>query len=400
MNEKSKKEKPLIEWMDHGDSDLMPVMMGSGHSTAASYFSTAVRREGTADSFVQKTEPTITPELVMQCSRETGIHVHSGLGRPTPFGIMDGIEDVEIEHREEQYEDGARRYTTIHTPCGDLSDIFLTPHGRPSMWEEHFIKSESDLPAWIHLIESAAQTVLDNPQVAEKVTADMTAEAQRWPGDVILMGCVGTPAFTLTCRSYIDPALAFYLLADHTSEMERMFEAEMSVAPVWLRCIAEAGADFNLHALNGLELYSPTIYEKYFVPQTQRIHDAAHALGLRTWVHTCGHMNKLNEMGVYEEMRLDVLESLSHPPLGDITDLRAFCAKLNSSMVTRGAVNVDLFYDEDRQNIRDRVRQVVEETQGHHHMIGDTNDSFPPYPRENILAVVDELDKLGVLLPA
>ena len=31
-------------------------------------------------------------------------------------------------------------------------------------------------------------------------------------------------------------------------------------------------------------------------------------------------------------------------------------------------------------------------------MIGDTNDSFPPYPRENILALVDEVRKNGRMM--
>lgn len=405
MTEEITRQKPLIQWMDQGDSDLMPVLMADPRSAAASYFGIHPRKEGTVDSFIEETNSAITPELAKQFSRETGIHVQHNIGFPArrhlaPFDLIEFIEDIEVDQHEEQYEAGRRRFTTIRTPHGDLSEVFSTPTNQPSMWDDHFINSEDDLPAWSYLIETAAETALSNSQVAEKVTARLAAEAQRWAGDIILYGILGAPTFELTSNLYIDPTLAFYLLADHPSKMERMFEVQESVSPLWVRCLAEAGADFVLHALNGLEIFSPTIYEKYFVPQTRRLHDAAHALGLRTWVHTCGFMNRLIDMGIYEEMRVDVQESFSHPPLGDVADLRATRAKLGPGIVTRGAVNVDLFYDSDLQNIRDRVHQVVADTRGYRHMMGDTNDSFPPYPRENILAVVDELDKLGVLLPA
>jgi hypothetical protein len=231
--------------------------------------------------------------------------------------------------------------------------------------------------------------------VAKKVTARLSGEKQKWSDDSLLFASVGPAAFEMLSNLYIAPDMAFYILADHTSVMERMFEAQARTGEVWLRCAAEAGADFIISAINGLEIFSPTIYEKYLVPQTLRLTEATHALGMRFWVHNCGLMKKLIDMGVYERMGIDVLESFSNPPLGDVSDLRNARIKLGHKIVTRGALNVDLFYDNKLNRIKDRTKVVLEETRGYRHMIGDTNDSLPPYPRENILAVVDEVQKSG-----
>jgi len=281
-----------------------------------------------------------------------------------------------------------------------MSDVFVTPRGEAACWEEHLVRSDAELAAFACLIERSAETAWTDARVREKVTAKMRAEAAKWPGHVSLYSSVGVPAFALTCNLYMAPAAAFYFLADHPGLMERLFAAQAEMNALFVACAAEAGADFVMGAINGLELYSPAIYERYFVPQARELHERAHAHGMRAWVHTCGKMSRLVEMGIYAPMGVDVLESLSHPPLGDVDSLRETRAKIGDGIVTRGAVNVDLFYDTNPDHVRGRTRTVIEETRGYRHMIGDTNDSYPPYPRENILAMVDEVRRSGVLLSA
>ncbi|MDP6438766.1 MAG: hypothetical protein QGH74_03940 [Candidatus Brocadiia bacterium] len=392
--------KPLIQWTEHGDPDLVPVVMASGQSTAASYFGVPVRTEGKSASFTEVPESPVTPEMVLRCSRETGIHVAPGLGYSTALVAIEFMDDVEMIVREEPCSEGLRRFTTIRTPKGELSDVFITPVGKPACWEEHLVSTAEDLPAFEYLIEEAARASAEDDRVREKVTASFRAQAEKWPAEVALSAIMAVPTFALTCNLYMDTTAAFYLMADHAPLLDRLFEAEERRNAVVIACAAEAGADYIRGAINGLELYSPTIYERYFIPQARTMHEQAHALGLRAWVHTCGHMHRLIQAGTYEAMDVDVLESLSHPPLGDVDELGEDRARLGTSIATRGGVNVSLFYEPDLDGVRARTREVAEQTRGYRHMIGDTNDSFPPYPRENILAAVDELDKMGVLLRA
>ena len=125
-----------------------------------------------------------------------------------------------------------------------------------------------------------------------------------------------------------------------------------------------------------------------------------HTRGMLSWIHTCGYMRKLISMGVYEAMGVDILETLSHPPTGDIDDLRWAREKLGQQITTRGGVNVELFYGADYGPLRERIRTALEKTRGYRHMIGDSNDSYPPYPRESILALAEEVQKTGRMLLA
>ncbi len=393
--------KPLVQWIKHGDPELMPILMGEAAATAAAYFDVPVRNEDQSESFSDRSESAVASEMIVQCSKETGIHIHLPIGEMTAYDLIEFVDDIETSSNVEVDAAGnVRRATTIRTPLGEISEVFLTPKDEAACWEKTFIKNEKDLGVLADLMERTTQAALENPQVREKTIARYRAEAAKWPSDVPLWGSVATPSFMVMAQRYMDPDVAFYMLADNRALMERVFEAKGQTSELAVECAAEAGADYLFSAINGLELYSMDIYQRYFVPEARLIHHKAHELGMMTWVHTCGLLHKLIEMGVHKEMEVDILESFSHPPLGDVVDLADARAKLGHKLVGRGAVNVGLFYEKDSSLVRARTREVLAQTRGYRHMIGDTNDSYPVYLRENILALVDEIQKSGRAMPA
>ena len=393
--------KPLVHWMVDGDPDLVPVMMCDGRSLAASHFGVPLLKKGTSASFTSGVTSAITADMITQCSKETGVHVLGEIGCATPLDVIEFIDDIDITVTERIDDDGTvYRFTTIQTPKGDLSDVFVTPANMPACWKEHLVKDETDLPAFAYLIERASETATTNNLLREKITTRFQTEAEKWPADIPLFAILGIPTFSILSNMYMGPAEALYLLADHTDLFERLFEVEAKTNFVFAECAATAGVDFMRGSINGLELFSPEIYERYFIPQARALYEFIHARNMKGWIHTCGYKRELISMGVYKKMDVDVLETLSHPPLGDVADLRKARAELGSDIVTRGAVNVDLFYEKDLDIIQNRCKTVVQETRGYRHMIGDSNDSFPPYPMDNIRALVDEVQKSGRLLPA
>ena len=60
------KKKPLIEWMECGDPNLVPIVMGDDRSTAASYFGVPVRLPKQSASFTQQQASPITTEMILQ----------------------------------------------------------------------------------------------------------------------------------------------------------------------------------------------------------------------------------------------------------------------------------------------------------------------------------------------
>ena len=388
------RNNPLLLWMDEGDPDLVPVMMGSASDTAAAYFGVPSRADESSESGAAGAPP--SPEMILRCRQETGIQIHWPLGEGSTLQLVEFMEDVERKVTRQVDSCGTLRIrTTLVTPKGNLSETFIIPRELPACWEENFVKGQEDLPALAYLSNTAARLALEDSRVRDTLCARFRAEASLWPADVPLFLGIGIPTFDLMSQRYMSHACGVYLLTDHRALFESVFESEARSKPMWIECAAAAGADYVMGAINGLELFSPGIYRRYFIPQARALHELAHTHGLRGWVHTCGHMKRLIAEGVYEPMAVDILESLSHPPLGDVSDLREARSRLGSTIVTRGAVNVSTLYAKDPEEVRQRVRAVLRDTRGYRHMVGDTNSSYPPYPRENLLAMVDEVRKSG-----
>lgn len=176
---------------------------------------------------------------------------------------------------------------------------------------------------------------MENPHVREKVTAKLRANARKYAGNHLTSVAIGILTFELLSNLFTAAEAGLFFLVDHTVFMEHLFEVCARTSLVWVECTAAAGADFLLHAINGLELFSSGVYQRYFVQQARALHDLVHSHGTQAWVHTCGRMNQLIDIEIYEPMGVNVLESLSHPPLGDVADLGMARRKLGSNIVTR-----------------------------------------------------------------
>ena len=68
---------------------------------------------------------------------------------------------------------------------------------------------------------------------------------------------------------------------------------------------------------------------------------------------------------------------------------------IGPEVTTRGGVNCELFYAEDAEAIKAHVHRVLDGCAGYRHMIGDTNNSVPPYKWEMIRAVIDAVRERG-----
>ena len=58
-----------------------------------------------------------------------------------------------------------------------------------------------------------------------------------------------------------------------------------------------------------------------------------------SWLHTCGRKKGLIERNVYRRIDVDLLESLSAPPTGDIHDYSLARSRIGERITTRGGVH-------------------------------------------------------------
>jgi len=332
----------------------------------------------------------VTPEEAKRAVVETGTHGIYCVGSPLPFDAVEFTDELSVETGSETLPDGTvRRVAVLTTPFGKHKQVFEQPPDIGGYHREFFIKDERDLPSLESFIRISVRTILENSAVREKITERMRREKEKaadvFPTEIHVF----CPAVELMSCYYMDQATAIYLLNDHRELMEELFDLHWKMTEVWLECARDLDVDFYNFAVNGLEWLSPEIYERYMIPQGRRISEWAESVGKLSWLHTCGKKAGLIERNVYERMKVDVLESFSSPPTGDITDIADARRKVSCCLATRGGVNVELFYDDDLEALRKRAREVLDGTAPFRHMIGDTNDSFPPYPMKNIRALID-----------
>jgi len=382
VNTSGKRER-LLDWIRNGDPDDVPVMFLSGLDVAASLLGKERREVGWADAAA--------------AVETAGTHGWACVKQPQPFDVIPFLDEVTLTERRESLDGGGgRTVRRLHTPEGDMSEVIERPKGLPSYHREFLVKGPADVKAFAYFIRRAAETAVRNPavrkQMGGEIAGNKDAIGGRFPTDLHVL----PSAMDLMSSLYMDQETAIFLIHDERDLMEELMDLHWQMSQVWLRLGAEHDVDICSYAVHGFEWLSPALYKRYMIPQARRINEFAASEGKLSWIHTCGKLRRIAEMSAYQEMKVDVVESLSMPPTGDIEDMATTRRDIGADIVTRGGINVELLY-QDPESVRERVEYVLDSTKGFRHIMGDTNDSCPPYPWRNIQAVVDAVRDRGRL---
>ncbi|MHC4862447.1 MAG: uroporphyrinogen decarboxylase family protein [Planctomycetota bacterium] len=157
--------------------------------------------------------------------------------------------------------------------------------------------------------------------------------------------------------------------------------------------IVKAGGDVQRVVGNVANsgMVSPQFYREYVYPYEKRYVDALSSNGSKVLFHNCGQCATLLE--AYGEM-LDgqALESLSTAGSGgDIVSLKSARECLGDNVVMVGNFDqVHLLKEGTPQQIKQRVREIFDDTRGDSRFIFSTSDSIVPgTPAENVRVLVE-----------
>jgi hypothetical protein len=191
---------------------------------------------------------------------------------------------------------------------------------------------------------------------------------------------------------YGTPGFADIPLMMHMTETER-FARSMALAEKALHRIADllvaAGIDFIWIGAPGTELMSPAIWEDVIVPQSRRMVEHVHARGGRVHFHCCGQSRLWVEKGYFNQIGMDVLETLSPPPAGTIENLAAARRQTDESIVTRGNIDLGLLRNGTPDECRKAALAVLEAVRGYPHILGAADALLYGTPLENVRAVAE-----------
>ena len=166
-----------------------------------------------------------------------------------------------------------------------------------------------------------------------------------------------------------------------------------------LPAVAAGGADFVFLGGPGSELIPPAYYEEFLIPYSQTLSAMAHAQGLLIYSHICSPIEPMLSLGYYNQMGIDLFETLSEPPVGNVKSLEDAFSKLDGAICTRGNLGLDLLLTASPAEILDRSVRILETAQrmGRKHILAASDYLFYDTPAENVHAMCEAVRRFHSL---
>jgi hypothetical protein len=153
----------------------------------------------------------------------------------------------------------------------------------------------------------------------------------------------------------------------------------------------EPYTDFVLLGGPGAEMVSPDIYDRFMVPYGKMMTDYAHDKGLLIYSHVCSPIEPFLTMGYYNRLGIDLFETLSMPPVGNVKSIEDAFSKLDPGMCTRGNIGIDALMYESPGEIQRQVNNIMETAVNmkRKHMVAASDYLVTECKEENVKALCD-----------
>lgn len=279
-------------------------------------------------------------------------------------------------------------YATITTPERVLtcktSYRRVTPNEVVSARTECYIKGPEDLEQFIKY----------QPPV-QKYDLSLITHAREVVGDYGLTGPWVDGVFN-TCggHRYLGDLLQDpYEDEDFFFDMMDYFYGRVAT---YVEQVFDAGADFISVSGNMASgsMAGPNMFRKYIMPYEKKLIDLAHSKGGKVIYHNCGDAKYL--LPLYNEMGIDMYESLTAPPYGD-TNLEYALQTIQPPTVLSGNLDqIHFLKTATPDEIKAQVRQVLELTKTRGSFILACSDYLcEGTPDENIFAMAEAAKEYG-----
>lgn len=226
--------------------------------------------------------------------------------------------------------DGDTRHSWWETPRGELHERWRRmPGNNPMFCMEHLIKNESDLKLLAFALED--QRFELDPAGVERI-----AKRRRYIGDdgMLEIAFHGTPLGMLV-RVFTGLETLAYMTVDCEKELRNLLEVMADNYLRQLRLLETVDADtvWSVDDTSTTTI-SPSMFETYAMPYIDRAASEVQRQGKFYVHHSCGHIKDL--VGLYRETRMDAVQGLCIPPLGNVTIAEAR-QKLGAKIVMMAA---------------------------------------------------------------
>ena len=159
-----------------------------------------------------------------------------------------------------------------------------------------------------------------------------------------------------------------------------------------IKSVFACDADFVFLGAPGVEMLSPQIYEDFIIPDSKIITDAIHNIGGLVYSHICSPIEPFLSNGYYNQMGIDLFETLSPPPVGNVENLAEARKILDDNICTRGNIGLDILLNASREEVEKETIKIIEQTRGSKHIIAASDYLFYDIPLENVKTVIQTVE--------
>jgi uroporphyrinogen-III decarboxylase len=181
--------------------------------------------------------------------------------------------------------------------------------------------------------------------------------------------------------------LEFDYPREYKSAMDKIIDAYDTILSV----AKEAGIQLVAYgAPGGTEFTSPTTWSEGIVPTSAKLQKLIVSHGLYSTYHCCGKINTLIPSGFFNDICPNILETLSPPPVGDVTDIKKARSMLSKKIITHGNMDLTFLRDSTVAEVKKLAFDIIEQTAGFPHIVGAADGClWPGTPPENLKVVCE-----------
>ncbi|MGN1099692.1 MAG: uroporphyrinogen decarboxylase family protein [Christensenellales bacterium] len=284
----------------------------------------------------------------------------------------------------EQNENTHKWHNFIETPFGNLTqDVIEQIHTGVTRTAAP-VKGEEDLDAF----EWVLDRILHGKNYG-KLT-DTIGECCKKIGD---LGAIdfqwGMQPYEIF--GYADTLNTMLMSIDCEDRFVSLMEKCLEISKKIVDCVKAGGGDFCFLGGPAAEMVNPYIYENFIVPYGKKISDHVHSKGLLVYSHVCSPVEPFLTKGYFNQLGIDLFETLSMKPFGNVASIEDAFSKIDNNMCTRGNVGLDKLISGTPDEIYAEVTHIMDMAlkMGRKHMVAASDYLMPECKVENVQAMCD-----------
>lgn len=279
--------------------------------------------------------------------------------------------------------------TVVHTPKGDLTEVFrlvwVSEYDVEATPVEYLVKSEEDFDLLVEFLPRACEIEASSIGVARRTLGDKGITAPWAQGAFNFVTYYYRSLEQVVTDALINPG--FY----HRM-MEYFLERNARVCAQYI----DAGADVISYAGNAAsgKMVSEGFFRDYVMPYEKRLIDYIQNRGSHVLYHNCGYARSL--LGAYREMGMHAYESLTAPPYGD-TILEDAVDQMGPEIVLSGGLDqIEFLKTAEPDEVRAKVKSMLDTVRPRGSFILAATDYFgEKTPHDNLIAFAEAGREFG-----